>query len=123
MEDYFRYNIDQAIEAIEEENLELAETFIKKAIVLRIDAPENFNLLGILSEYRGDYVLAGKFYRASNALDPAYKPAINNLTRITRMQTVRTLREVDLGNRKKQDQYNYYVEYDEKNIGHIKRRG
>lgn len=125
MEDYFEWNITHAIEAIEEENLTLAEEFIKKAIVIRLSAPENFNLLGILSEYRGDYALAGRYYRASTALDPAYQPALNNLTRITRMQTTDTLRAVDTGalNEKKKSKWNYYVEYDEQNIGHIRKRG
>ena len=41
--------------------------------------PEPNNLLGILLEKQGDHVLAMKHFRAAWALDPAYRPARQNL--------------------------------------------
>ncbi len=41
--------------------------------------PEPNNLLGILLEKQGNHVLAMKHFRAAWALDPAYRPARQNL--------------------------------------------
>ena len=41
--------------------------------------PEPNNLMGILLEKQGEHVLAMKHFRAAWALDPAYRPARQNL--------------------------------------------
>ncbi|MFZ5969082.1 MAG: response regulator [Bacillota bacterium] len=58
-----------------------AEEFLKKAIVMEVEAPEPHNLLGILAEYRREIQKAQMHYRAALALDPSYEPATKNLER------------------------------------------
>lgn len=41
--------------------------------------PEPHNLLGIVSEKKGDHLLALKHFRVALSLNPSYAPAIHNL--------------------------------------------
>jgi two-component SAPR family response regulator len=56
---------------------------VRRAIGTEPGRPEAFNLLGALLEIEGDRDEARKSYRAALALDPAYRPARENLTRLT----------------------------------------
>jgi DNA-binding response OmpR family regulator len=56
---------------------------VREAIGTEPGRPEAFNLLGVLLEIEGDRDEARKSYRAALALDPAYRPARENLTRLT----------------------------------------
>ena len=112
-----------AIKSIELKDFEAAKSYIQKALLERINAPEPFNLLGILEEYKGNFLQACKYYRAAYALDPTYKAVINNLDRVTGMQYRQTLKHIDFGNRTdacEKDKM-YYVEYDLNHVGHIKK--
>ena len=62
-------------------NLEKAEEILKKAIGKEPSSPVTHNLLGVISEYKGDVTQAQKYYRAALALDPTYKPAESNIRR------------------------------------------
>ncbi len=58
---------------------EACENLIREAMGKYPHAPEPNNLLGILLEKQGDHLLAMKHFRAAWALDPAYRPARQNL--------------------------------------------
>lgn len=64
-------------------NFDAAMEHVQKAIAIDPSRPEAFNLLGTLFEIHGDRLQAQKNYRAALSLDPAYKPASNNLSRST----------------------------------------
>ncbi|HEY8889374.1 MAG TPA: hypothetical protein VIM70_03910 [Clostridium sp.] len=79
----FQNNIEQAINSIKSSKLDLAKVYLHAAMVLNDHSPEAYNLLGVISEYKGDVLLAGKYYRAAYAFDPSYKPADKNLEKLT----------------------------------------
>lgn len=79
----YHYFINKSIEALEHKYFEEARAYIINAISIDYNAPEAHNLLGALSELKGDLSYAGKHYLAANALDPTYLPAIRNLRRLT----------------------------------------
>jgi len=79
----FENNIKKAIEEIKLKNYSEAKEYIHFAILEDDTSPETHNLLGIIAEFAGNLSLSGKHYRAAYALDPTFKPACNNLERIT----------------------------------------
>lgn len=62
-------------------NFEKAEEILKQAVGKDPSSPITHNLLGVISEYKGDVSQAQKYYRAALALDPTYKPAESNIRR------------------------------------------
>lgn len=87
-------------------------------------APEPHNLMGIQLEHEGDHISAMKHFRAAVALDPSYLPARCNLSQYADMfrkghkdayfeEDCPQLQDTDL----------YKLEYDDKGIGHIVKRG
>ncbi len=79
----YALSIEKAKEAIIKNNYNEAKKYIVCAFEENQNSPEIHNLLGIIAELKKDLSSAGKHYRASNALDPAYKPSSVNLERIT----------------------------------------
>jgi len=79
----FRDYLEYAKKCIFEKNYEKAKEYLKKAISDDLEAPEPQNLLGVLAEFEGDLLTAGRHYRAALELDPTYKPARENLDRVT----------------------------------------
>lgn len=79
----YALSIEKAKEEITKNNYEQAKKYIVCAFEENQNSPEVHNLLGIIAEFNKDLRSAGKHYRASNALDPAYKPSSVNLERIT----------------------------------------
>ncbi len=75
---------------------------IREAMMLRMDAPEPHNLLGILCEMKSDDNGARRHYRAAYALDPTYKPACRNLERLVRFEWGPANRQYDYGVEPKQ---------------------
>lgn len=75
--------LEFAKKCILEKDFDKAEAHLKKAVMENINAAEPHNLFGVIAEYKGDFVAAGKHYRAALALDPTYKPADRNLQRVT----------------------------------------
>ncbi len=79
--DSFQDILQFAKKCIKEENFEKALDYLHKAISKESTKPEPFNLLGILSEIKGNKIEAQKMYRAALALDPTFGPAESNLRR------------------------------------------
>lgn len=89
--DYLEY----AKSCILKRDFQKAESYLKKAAMVNINDPEPQNLFGVIAEFKGDYVAAGKHYRAACALDPTYKPADRNLQRLTNFNY--TLHGISMG--------------------------
>lgn len=70
--------------------------FLRQAVELDPGRPEPFNLLGAVSEIKGDLNAAGRMYRVALALDPSYSPANTNLDRVSQWQYDRLV-GLDLG--------------------------
>jgi DNA-binding response OmpR family regulator len=75
--------IELALKRIGAGELDAAQVYVHKAISMDSDGPEAFNLLGGLFEARRNRLEAEKQYRVALALSPSYKPAQNNLDRVT----------------------------------------
>lgn len=74
-------SLEYAKKAIGERDFEKAQSFLKKAMEIDPRKPEPFNLLGVISEMKGNVLEAQRLYRAALALDPTYRPAMSNLDR------------------------------------------
>lgn len=92
----YAIDIKIAVNALKMGDYELALISTKQAGFENQDLPEYHNLLGIIAEHNRDYCLACRHYRAAYALDPTYKPALNNLERIANQSP---------GNRRKSPDY------------------
>jgi Tfp pilus assembly protein PilF len=66
-------------ELIDSRDYEKCEALIRSAMGEYPHAPEPHNLIGIMLEKKGDHLAAMKHFRAASALDPAYRPARQNL--------------------------------------------
>jgi Flp pilus assembly protein TadD len=81
--DTFDNYVIQGRRLLEQKQFDKAQMFIRKASQIEPERPEPFNLLGVMSELRGDIKAANRMYRVALALDSAYKPAISNLQRVS----------------------------------------
>ncbi len=79
----FKDYLEYSKKCIFEKKYEKAKEYLKKAISEDLEAPEPQNLLGVLAEFEDDLLTAGRHYRAALELDPTYKPALENLERVT----------------------------------------
>ena len=75
--------IELALKRVRAGELDAARVYVHKAISMDPDAPAAFNLLGGLHEARRNRLEAEKNYRVALALTPSYKPAQENLDRVT----------------------------------------
>jgi DNA-binding response OmpR family regulator len=75
--------LELAYRRINSGKFDAARVYAHKAISMNPDRPEAFNLLGGVSEARGNRLEAEKNYRAALALNPSYVPAQKNLDRVT----------------------------------------
>jgi DNA-binding NtrC family response regulator len=82
----FQEYLEFGKKCILEKNFDKAKEYLKKAIAENLEAPEPQNLIGVLYEYGDDILTAGKHYRVALELDPTYKPALENLERVTRFR-------------------------------------
>jgi DNA-binding response OmpR family regulator len=64
-----------------EGHFEVAGVYAQKAVFLSPDQPEALNLLGGISEIKGNRMEADEYYRAALTRDPRYEPAQLNLER------------------------------------------
>lgn len=102
----------------------LAEEKIKKAMIENPHSPMVHNLYGILEELLKEDNLAHKHYLVANALDPAYKPAMRNLERISTFEERARKGYIDFGDISEQpEEERYIIEYDRNHIGHLKKKG
>ena len=71
---------------------------------------EVYNLLGVISEYKGDVILACKYYRAAYVFDPTYKPADKNLEKLTSFFYIFNEENIDYGDTmEKEDKKSYFL--------------
>ncbi len=75
----YNYLLKMAVRFISEMSFDLAEQYIKMAIVDSPSRPEAYNLFGTLLERRGMRLEAVRFYRAALDIDPNYEQALTNL--------------------------------------------
>lgn len=80
---YSIYDISFAVDKLKNQEYEEAYKIIIGAICSNPNAPEPHNLLGLWYEINGQEPMARKHYRVAYVLDPTYKPACNNLERIS----------------------------------------
>jgi len=78
----YEEHLELAKKYIGERKFDAAREHVRLAIGENSTKPEALNLLGALTEIRGDWLEALKHYRAAVALDPSYKPATENIDRI-----------------------------------------
>lgn len=99
MEKATRYDIKIkiAVNAIKSRDYELALISIKEAGLENQNLPEYHNLLGVIAEHCNDISLACKHYRAAYALDPSYRPALNNIERVSHFNFGGCENKADLG--------------------------
>jgi len=90
----YRTLIDQSRNRIREGAFEAAWDTARRAVATDPARPEAYNLLGALLEIKHQGLEAQKFYRAALEIDPTYRPAGENLERIT---SRRQIGPIDLG--------------------------
>ena len=93
----YEEHIELAKQCIGRREFDAAQEHVRQAIAADATKPEAFNLLGALLEMHGDKLEAQKNYRAALALDPTYRPADENLARITRLNSAG---DISMGGRK-----------------------
>ncbi len=79
----YDYHIAMAKKCITKREYATAEIEAKAAVGLDPLLPEAFNILGVLSELRGEVLQAQKYYHAAIDVDPTFSPARKNLDRAT----------------------------------------
>jgi DNA-binding response OmpR family regulator len=90
----YRSLIEQVRGAIQRGEIEAAWESARRAVAADPGRPEAYTLIGALLEIRHDRLEAQRFYRAALEIDPTYRPAGENLERIT---SRRQLGPIDLG--------------------------
>ena len=90
----YRTLIDQSRNRIREGAFEAAWDTARRGVATDPARPEAYNLLGALLEIKHQGLEAQKFYRAALEIDPTYRPAGENLERIT---SRRQIGPIDLG--------------------------
>lgn len=75
--------LQEATDKLKNNDMEEAYKYIMNACEADPNSPQPHNLLGIWYEFRGMSDLARKHYRVAYVLDPTYKPASENLERIS----------------------------------------
>ena len=90
----YRSLIEQVRGHIHWGDFEEAWELARRAVAADPGRPEAYTLIGALLEIRHDRLEAQKFYRAALEIDPTYRPAGENLERIT---SRRQLGPIDFG--------------------------
>lgn len=80
---YLESNIHKIIRFIKSKQYDVACEHLHQQMLENDHSAQVYNLLGVISEYKGDVLLAMKYYRAAYAFDPTYKPADRNLEKLT----------------------------------------
>lgn len=91
----------QTKKSINDKDLDAAVEQARTAVSLIPSRPEAYNLLGVAYELKGNYSEARNQYRASLSQEPSYKPAKDNLSRVTGME--KSNREIKIGDLKEED--------------------
>ena len=118
--DEFVAYMDKVVLNLKAKNYKVAREYIYKAMVIDDSAPQIHNLLGILYELNKNIDLAQRHYSAAYALNANFRPAINNLERVSDFSYKYNTCDIDYGTNKEYDESQIYkVVYDEKNIGKL----
>ncbi len=121
-ESSFENNIKQAIDAIKSNKYDLARKYLFAAMIENDHSAIVYNLLGVISEYKGDEFLACQFYRAAYVFDPTYKPADRNLEKLTSFFYRFNEESIDYGDTiEAEDKKSYFCEYNGMHFGHLKK--
>jgi tetratricopeptide (TPR) repeat protein len=121
-ESSFQNNIKEAINAIKSNKYDLARKYLHTAMIENDHSAEVYNLLGVISEYKGEVSLACEYYRAAYVFDPTYKPADKNLEKLTSFFYIFNEASIDYGdNMEKENKKLYFIEYNAMNVGHLKK--
>lgn len=119
-ESSFQNNIKEAVNAIKANQYELALKCLHTAMIKNDHSAEVHNLLGVISECKGDVTLACKYYRAACMFDDTYKPADKNLERVTAFFYIFNEVNIDYGhNIEKEHNKSYLLEYSAMHIGDL----
>lgn len=119
-ESSFDKNIGEAIKAIKSNKYDLACEYLHAEMIGNDHSAEVYNLLGVISEYKRDTILACKYYRAAYVFDPTYKPADKNLEKLTSFFYIFNEANIDYGDNEKEYQKSNFLEYNEMHIGNLK---
>jgi len=118
---YFENNIKKAIRAIKSNKYDLARKYLHAHMIENDHCAEVYNLLGVISEYKGDVLLAIKYYRAAYVFDPTYKPADKNLEKLTSFFYIFNEANIDFGDKEEKEyQKLSFIENSILNFGHVK---
>jgi DNA-binding response OmpR family regulator len=79
----YEYYVALAKQGINAGEFEVARVYAKKAIFIKHNRPEAYNILGGITEAKGDRLEANTNYRVALEMDPTYEPARKNLARVT----------------------------------------
>ena len=71
--------LNQALDALRNSHLEMAEAYLKEALILEINNPHTLRLLGVVAAQRAEYEKAIEFFSASINAFPEYAVAHSNL--------------------------------------------
>ena len=117
----FENNINGAINAIKSNKYDLARKYLYAAMIENDHSAQVYNLLGVISEYKGDTILACQYYRVAYVFDPTYKPSDKNLEKLTSFFYIFNEANIDYGDTmEKEDKKSYFLEYNGMHIGHLK---
>ena len=110
---------------VQQRHFSEAESEAAKAMANAPHAAQPHNLMGIVSESRGDHVQAMKHFRAAWALDPTFLPARVNMERYGSFPgrlAPPAYDDADLPPYHAESRRAYRMEYDENGVGHVVRR-
>ena len=77
--------INKARHLMDQREYKQCEALLRKAMSDYPDDAVPHNLMGLLYEKRNDHIKAMKHFRAAWALEPSYKPALQNLDNFANM--------------------------------------
>jgi DNA-binding NtrC family response regulator len=80
--DSYELAIEYAKKCINKRNFDEAINFLKKAVSIKIDGAEPFNLLGNVFELREDFSDAKKYYNIALQFEPENEVIVENIKRI-----------------------------------------
>jgi len=118
---YLESNIEKIIRAIKSKQYDLACEYLHQEMIENDHSAEVYNLLGVISEYKGNVLLAIKYYRAAYVFDPTYKPADKNLEKLTSFFYIFNEESIDYGDTTEKEHHKFhFVNHNFMNIGHLK---
>jgi DNA-binding NtrC family response regulator len=77
----YDYYVNLAKQSVKAGEFEVARVYAKKAIFIKYNRPEAYNILGGIYEVKGDRQEARNNYQLALDMDPSYEPAKQNLTK------------------------------------------